>query len=215
MSDLSFGVPFDAAKLDQSQRDGLACVVCRRDHAADPAPALPVGVVDGGQVFACRACVFPEAASPVVELPDGRIVDAAAWDQGRTVLRPGPLAAAIRGEYPLPAPAPVLHDSHAIPEWDDPAPVGVYAAEMRFMVEREGMSMVAVRWARLGEALGLPTTAPVLVLPLYEAAELARVLLARHVEIGDADVELAAECLDVAEALARAVLRTLRAEADR
>jgi len=47
----------DAATLTEAQRDGLACVTCGRDYLADavPTPHVPVGVVDGGQVFACAS----------------------------------------------------------------------------------------------------------------------------------------------------------------
>jgi len=47
---------FNAAALTEAQHDGLACVVCGRDYLADPVPHRPVGVVDGGQVFACTGC---------------------------------------------------------------------------------------------------------------------------------------------------------------
>ncbi|MFG1855019.1 hypothetical protein ACGFJT_24515 [Actinomadura geliboluensis] len=42
---------FDPAALTLAQRDGRACVVCR----IDVAPMIPVGVVDGAQVFACTS----------------------------------------------------------------------------------------------------------------------------------------------------------------
>ena len=47
----------DAATLTEAQRDGLACVTCGRDYLAEavPTPHVPVGVVDGGQVFACAS----------------------------------------------------------------------------------------------------------------------------------------------------------------
>lgn len=35
--------------LTDDQRNGVACVVC----SSQTAPMVPVGIVDGGQVFAC------------------------------------------------------------------------------------------------------------------------------------------------------------------
>jgi hypothetical protein len=42
--------------LTYKQWDGVACVVCGADHGAKPEPAVPVGMIDGGQVFACESC---------------------------------------------------------------------------------------------------------------------------------------------------------------
>lgn len=52
---------FNAAALTEAQYDGLACVVCGRDYLADPVPHVPVGMVDGGQVFACTGCIDRQA----------------------------------------------------------------------------------------------------------------------------------------------------------
>lgn len=46
----------DKDVLTAAQYDGLACVVCGRDYLADPVSHVPVGMVDGGQVFACTGC---------------------------------------------------------------------------------------------------------------------------------------------------------------
>lgn len=46
-------VTFDAAALNDDQRDGLSCVVCDQEFIR----AVPVGMVDGGQVFACTSHV--------------------------------------------------------------------------------------------------------------------------------------------------------------
>ncbi|HEX7039923.1 MAG TPA: hypothetical protein VF202_07430 [Trueperaceae bacterium] len=50
--------PLRLDALAPEQRDGLACVVCGVDYTATPGliPNLPVGTVDGGQVFACTSC---------------------------------------------------------------------------------------------------------------------------------------------------------------
>jgi hypothetical protein len=40
--------------LTTAQEDGLACVVCNTDWTVNPVPNVPVGRVDGVQVFACR-----------------------------------------------------------------------------------------------------------------------------------------------------------------
>ena len=42
-------VVFEASRLNDAQRDGVACVLCGDEYAPHP----PVGMVDGGQVFAC------------------------------------------------------------------------------------------------------------------------------------------------------------------
>jgi len=44
------------ADLSPAQYDGLACIICGRDYLAEPIPHVPVGMVDGGQVFACTGC---------------------------------------------------------------------------------------------------------------------------------------------------------------
>ena len=56
--DKSSTLKLDPTTLKHSQLDGVACVVC---HAEDGA-MVPVGVVNGGQVFACDGCqdVKPE-----------------------------------------------------------------------------------------------------------------------------------------------------------
>ena len=43
--------------LTDEQRDGLACTVCGVDYTrtAELIPNVPVGTVDGGQVFACAS----------------------------------------------------------------------------------------------------------------------------------------------------------------
>lgn len=46
----------DKDVLTAAQYDGLACVVCGRDYLAEPVSHVPVGLVDGGQVFACTSC---------------------------------------------------------------------------------------------------------------------------------------------------------------
>lgn len=50
-------VAFDPAALTDDQRDGTACVVCGLDYLAEatPTPHVPVGMVDGGQLFACAS----------------------------------------------------------------------------------------------------------------------------------------------------------------
>ncbi len=53
------GVPIDASTLTREQYDGAACVVCGHVFAlGDPFGSMPVGVVDGGQVFACTPCAL-------------------------------------------------------------------------------------------------------------------------------------------------------------
>lgn len=46
-------------RLTPEQLDGLACVACATDLAAPGVPSVPVGHVNGGQVFACRSCAGP------------------------------------------------------------------------------------------------------------------------------------------------------------
>lgn len=46
-------ITFDPTTLTEQQRDGLACVVCGQPFTR----AVPVGMVDGGQVFACASHV--------------------------------------------------------------------------------------------------------------------------------------------------------------
>lgn len=70
-------VTFNAAALTEAQWDGTACVVCGVDYLTEPIPHVPVGMVDGGQVFACTPCARPTAES----LDDGdapTVVDMAA-----------------------------------------------------------------------------------------------------------------------------------------
>jgi hypothetical protein len=50
-------VTFDATTLTAEQLDGLACVICNADHCRVDVPTVPVGAVDGCQVFACVPCV--------------------------------------------------------------------------------------------------------------------------------------------------------------
>lgn len=59
MNERTHRITFDPAALTEQQRDGLACVVCGRDYLteATPTPHVPVGMVDGGQVFACASHV--------------------------------------------------------------------------------------------------------------------------------------------------------------
>jgi len=49
-------VTVDPATLTPAQLDGTACVVCGIDYLVEPIPHVPVGIVDGGQVFACTTC---------------------------------------------------------------------------------------------------------------------------------------------------------------
>lgn len=55
MENSTHRITFDPAALTEQQRDGLTCVVCGRDYLTEttPTPHVPVGMVDGGQVFAC------------------------------------------------------------------------------------------------------------------------------------------------------------------
>ncbi|MFS2291729.1 MAG: hypothetical protein FWJ90_03365 [Actinomadura sp.] len=57
-------VTFDAAALTDDQRDGLSCVACGQELIS----AVPVGMVDGGQVFACTSHV---SDSDPVRSPNG------------------------------------------------------------------------------------------------------------------------------------------------
>lgn len=61
-------ITFTPADLTDEQRDGVACVTCAADLGT--VPSVPVGVVDGGQVFACTACVEPITGTPGA-YPDG------------------------------------------------------------------------------------------------------------------------------------------------
>jgi hypothetical protein len=61
---------FDHATLTDAQRTGLACVVCDADHTAEPIPSVPVGRVDGCQVFACQTCIPTEQPAPCPEWCD-------------------------------------------------------------------------------------------------------------------------------------------------
>lgn len=62
-------VTFDAADLTADQRDDKACVVCGAD-LVNASPDVPVGIVDGGQVFACASHVEPVTGTPGA-YPDG------------------------------------------------------------------------------------------------------------------------------------------------
>ncbi|MGY4928019.1 hypothetical protein, partial [Streptomyces sp. 900105755] len=53
---------FDAAHLSPAQLDGISCVVCDAQDGA----MIPVGVVDGGQVFAHRPCVDEPGIRPAL-----------------------------------------------------------------------------------------------------------------------------------------------------
>lgn len=66
-------ITFDPATLTDHQRDGLACVVCGLDYETGtvPTPHVPVGMVDGGQVFACVTCPRDTTSQPGV-WPDGK-----------------------------------------------------------------------------------------------------------------------------------------------
>jgi hypothetical protein len=57
-----------AVNLTQSQREGIACIVCGDEER----PMRPVGTVDNGQVFACAPCLDTQApAKPGVVLVVG------------------------------------------------------------------------------------------------------------------------------------------------
>lgn len=72
MQQRSESVVFDAAKLDTAQLEGVGCVRCRVDLGETP--SVPVGIVDGGQVFACHNCTDGSTPLPVRPL-EGRGVD--------------------------------------------------------------------------------------------------------------------------------------------
>jgi hypothetical protein len=61
MNEITTPAALDAAKLNDAQLDGLACVVCGIDTATPGWRGVPVGMVDGCQVFACAPCVRPAA----------------------------------------------------------------------------------------------------------------------------------------------------------
>ncbi|MDL4772910.1 hypothetical protein [Actinomadura xylanilytica] len=62
-------ITFAAGTLTDAQRDGLACVVCSVSYLTSTAPSVPVGTVDGAQVFACEA--HTAAAGKSSTWPDG------------------------------------------------------------------------------------------------------------------------------------------------
>lgn len=79
-------VAFATDNLSAAQLDGLACVVCGIDTATPGWRGVPVGMVDGCQVFACSSCVVPHATVPGT-WPNGEPEDvrAAADEQGATL----------------------------------------------------------------------------------------------------------------------------------
>ncbi len=64
-------VVFDAGKLTDAQRDGVACVLCGDEYA----PHTPCGVVDGGQVFACTVHSDYPTWCPAAVLQDEPVPD--------------------------------------------------------------------------------------------------------------------------------------------
>jgi len=84
------------ARLSEAQLDGHACVVCGLDYLTELTATshMPVGVVDGGQVFACSVpCASPEGdeeAAEEVELvraDDFGVIEVVRLVEGAPVVR--------------------------------------------------------------------------------------------------------------------------------
>ncbi|MFC5748898.1 hypothetical protein [Actinomadura rugatobispora] len=66
-------VTFTPARLSVGQADGTACVVCKADYLAEAQgiPSVPVGTVNGAQVFACASHTEPAAEGKSNDWPAG------------------------------------------------------------------------------------------------------------------------------------------------
>ncbi|WP_067470172.1 hypothetical protein [Actinomadura macra] len=83
MHDPNERVTLDADTFTDDQRDGIACVRCGSAFAPGVA-SVPVGIVDGGQVFACKPCACPvqpdqDADTAAVALPETDRRTARVW----------------------------------------------------------------------------------------------------------------------------------------
>ncbi len=64
-------ISFDVGALTDQQANGIACVTCGVDFAATGLPSVPVGSLNGVQLFACASHVEPAAAGKSADWPGG------------------------------------------------------------------------------------------------------------------------------------------------
>ncbi|TMR41512.1 hypothetical protein [Actinomadura geliboluensis] len=140
-------ITFDPAALTLAQRDGRACVVCR----IDVAPMIPVGVVDGAQVFACAS--HGDDEQPVTAEESAAALDRLAAKHGVTAE-----VAAIRayraqdddeqGECSVDTPDDATAGKSAT--WPDGEPAGVRDLARRLDIARRADRLAAQLESELG-----------------------------------------------------------------